>query len=422
VNGGSGNDAIHIIQGVNGTTSVEGASILVASGRTMYYSTSVSTSQVPYVNVYGNDGNDTIRIETQPWAPTSLVYAYGGAGNDTLIGGGGTDLLYGGDGSDTLITIGAGADRVEGDGGVDSFWVDGNDTVADADLWSETVPGTVHRMASFDGTAIHYANGTIESEPPSNGLYGLNLHDPVITAAGGHYASFRGCPLFASDGPKPEDVRQGVANDCSFLATLVGLAVKDPNRIRQMIVDLGDGSYAVTFRVGGQDHYIRIDADLPVNAAGKPIYANQGHGNSLWVPLLEKAWTFMRPTHNPSWDSQYLGTYGEIEGGGPNELWGAVGVSYRSNGLSGTLGDWLSGKEVVVLTHPTTVSAGSNLIPKHYYYVDSINYVYYGGVPLISSLTLRNPHGGSSGVDAEFVTISASQFYASFIGEAAAYV
>ena len=62
------------------------------------------------INVFGGDGNDTLKAAptlTQP------VYLTGDAGNDVLVGGAGNDTLLGNSGNDT-ITGGAGDDRLDG--------------------------------------------------------------------------------------------------------------------------------------------------------------------------------------------------------------------------------------------------------------------------------------------------------------------
>src|SRR5262249_41672076 len=148
------------------------------------------------------------------------------------------------------------------------------------------------------------------------------------------------------------------------------------------------------FRTGGQDHFLRIDADLPVYDNGGLPYAKLGRQNSLWVPLLEKAWTFYRPK---SWGADVylrMGTYGMIWGGGPNELWNALNDPFKYSGVDSTLSDWLAGKEVVVRSK-ATVTDPTVFVTTHYYFVESTNYVDSPwGFPLIRSFTLRNPYGG----------------------------
>jgi hypothetical protein len=264
--------------------------------------------------------------------------------------------------------------------------------------------------------------------------------EPVTTVAGATYRSFAGDPLFASDGPSPDDVMQGQVGDCSFLATLVGIARDDPARICQSIVDLHDGTYSVTFPQGGNFQSIRVDAGLPVDSSGHLIYAQLGHQNSLWVALMEKAWTYARPT-SASWFTSNFGTYNMIDWGSPGELLGLLGIKYQVD-VTNTIGGkalWdnaienvKSGKFVAVVTNGT-VSATSGLVAAHCYFVDHINLTWVPPKVIVSpklgpitidghyevtSATLRNPWGGAS----EFVTISGGDFETNFSCAISAYV
>jgi hypothetical protein len=89
------------------------------------------------------------------------------------------------------------------------------------------------------------------------------------------YQSFRNNRLFAPAGPAETDVNQGSVGDCYFVATLSATARANPNRIRQMAVDLGDGTCAVQFFRNNQAHFVRVDGDLPA-LSGSPAYAGLG--------------------------------------------------------------------------------------------------------------------------------------------------
>ncbi len=76
------------------------------------------------LRAFGEDGNDTIIVDSNITLPTRL---YGDAGNDVLVGGGGPDLLVGGDGNDQLDGRG-GDDVLKGNSGDDILsGGDGND-------------------------------------------------------------------------------------------------------------------------------------------------------------------------------------------------------------------------------------------------------------------------------------------------------
>lgn len=74
----------------------------------------------------------------------------GQGGNDSIYGNGGTDTLDGGDGNDTLDGYNS-TSQLVGGGGNDLYYVDGSDTVVEADLGgTDTVESSVsHTLAAF---------------------------------------------------------------------------------------------------------------------------------------------------------------------------------------------------------------------------------------------------------------------------------
>jgi len=130
----------------------------------------VTAGYVPtrgYVGVYGGAGNDTITSSTSP------LQAFGGTGNDDIVGGsgedylcgeegadsilgkGGSDFVYGSSGNDTLRG-GAGNDFLHGDAGNDLLFGDpGNDRFFSRDSAVDTVDGglgvdSMENSDSFD--------------------------------------------------------------------------------------------------------------------------------------------------------------------------------------------------------------------------------------------------------------------------------
>jgi hypothetical protein len=242
---------------------------------------------------------------------------HGNGGNDTIYGGQGNDSLYGDAGDNTFICIGGGHHVVQGGTGHNTFWVNGTDTT-DYSPARDDVEGVSHLHAvdsfmnywyaeAFIGqhtvwstkaplsTVIPYAgndNGGILPEPLFSGLH----NQKGIFA----YQDFSMNPLFASAGPTEDDVIQGGVGDCYLMSFLSGLAKTDPNRIRQYVTDLGDGSYAVDFHdANHHDAFVRVDGWLPTVAPGVLQYAQLGKDNALWVAIIEKAWTFYRCYVNP---------------------------------------------------------------------------------------------------------------------------
>ena len=110
-------------------------------------------------------------------------------------------------------------------------------------------------------------------------------------------------PLF-QNGPKPEDVRQGQLGDCYFLSSLASIAAQNPAVIREAMRDNRDGTVTVRFYNSSKEPvYVTVDKSVP--QLGKTVidketgekrmdykdaYARQS-GGSLWVQLMEKAYT-----------------------------------------------------------------------------------------------------------------------------------
>ncbi|MGB8691096.1 MAG: C2 family cysteine protease, partial [Microcoleus sp.] len=127
-----------------------------------------------------------------------------------------------------------------------------------------------------------------------------------------------------------EDVKQGLAGDCYFLASLAAVALKTPNVIQEMFTDNRDGTYTVRFFNNGQADYVTVDRYLPTykNAFA---FANYGgkyddSNNELWVALAEKAYAQIneagwlgRPTTKEGINLNGLNTYQAIDRGWTNE-------------------------------------------------------------------------------------------------------
>lgn len=353
------------------------------------------------VALHGEDGADKL---------------YGGSGADTLYGGAGHDALYGNDGDDTVVAIDNwGKDWMRGGNGADSFWADSyaGDKVADADYTEYTT--STHRVGSFRSLT----NAALDqSVAVSRDVTSQDLTDPTfIPGTANGYANFGHLPLFSTTGPSADDITQGYVGDCYFLATLSAVAKLDPAHIRQSVVELGDGTYAVRFRQGGSDVFVRVDADLPT-WYGQTAYAGLGNQDSLWVAIMEKAWTFVR---QQTWGNP-LGTYAAIEAGWMSETFNALGLNSSDRWFASDAtslmqqiqSDLQSGKAI---TYATKGSVEGLLVGNHAYTVDRVVTDELGN---LTHLVLRNPWGvdGGTGSDAEaadgYVTLTAAQVFANF--------
>ena len=121
-------------------------------------------SGVTEIGIYGNAGHDAIQVV----GGVSLsVFAFGGAGNDSISGGGGTNVLVGGDGDDLLVggsgrnilIGGRGADRIQGRG-ADDILIAGS-TAFDIHFAAlHSIESEWSSGASF-ADRVHHLNGSL---------------------------------------------------------------------------------------------------------------------------------------------------------------------------------------------------------------------------------------------------------------------
>jgi hypothetical protein len=369
-----------------------------------------ATGSYSRIIIDAGDGNDSVVADPSVTTPLTLL---GGAGNDTLVGGSGDDLIsggmgddvmIGGAGDDTLIGVGGGTkDRLTGGAGYDSFWVDSqsSEIIYDADS-----PAAVHRIAKFVGVK----NATLSKD-----LLGQNFVDPELTSKSIKYRNFATNPLFGPDGPVDDDINQGYLGNCYLLATLSSVARVDANHIRQTVVSLGDGTFAVHFRRGGTDVFIRVDADLPVWASnGAMAYASLGAGGSTWVSVIEKAWAVFRTSAS---------TYAATEGGWMSTVYDALRIN--STGIySAATAESLMAQILAALEAGKSVTLGvgtpkdgMRAVGSHAYDVVSVITDAGGNV---TGVVLRNPWGidgvGSDGANDGFVIVTPNQIRQSMLG------
>jgi Ca2+-binding RTX toxin-like protein len=350
--------------------------------------------------VYGQDGNDRL-YGNQLGDFGGASYVHGGNGNDRLYGGRGIDWLQGEAGDDTIVSIGGGSDSLWGGDGFDSFWADADptDSILDINLF-EGLTGTVHRVAWF-------RNGA------SRELLGQNLADPTDAGATTNLADR---PLFSTAGPARDDIDQGGVGNCGTMAVLSALAWRNPHRIRQSIVELGDGTYAVQFvNASGVARFIRVDADLPGWTAG------DGAQGSIWVRLMEKAFAADRSNTYASTASRWMSDVLTNDFGRAS-----TSIASWSSGLDFLLqakAQLDAGKAVTASTRDATMVNGAPLVRNHAYTVISVSiqYLYIplvGNVAIGGTMVLRNPWStdgaGSDGSNDGYVTVSAGQIVGNF--------
>jgi hypothetical protein len=237
-----------------------------------------------------------------------------------------------------------------------------------------------------------------------------------VTEAGISYKNFSGSKLFADAGPAADDVNQGYVGDCYFLATLSSVADTNANTIKQSVVELGDGTYAVRFFRGNQQVFVRVDGDLPTWSNGRLAYADTGAEGSIWTAVMEKAFAVFRTGANSyasiesGWMSEAYAALGKVS----NSTWSAADGSQLLNVMKTALD---SGKSVTYACYEPT--DGAPLIGYHAYSVVSVD-------TAAQTVTLRNPWGidgaGYDGSNDGYVTLSAAQAHNAFMGLMTAWV
>jgi len=360
-------------------------------------------------------GHDLVVLDASVATDAVLI---GGEGNDTLTGGSGNDRIYGGagnnrlegrDGDDVLISIGGGnRDTLLGGAGRDSFWLDSapGERVLDADRGEAR--SATHRVGGFMSYR-YFDNGRWVTETVSRELLGQKLSDPKVTDPSIRYADFSGAPLFADAGPRLDDVVQGYVGDCYFLAALAAVAKVNPDKIRQSVVDLGDGTFAVEFVRGRRKHFVRVDADLPAWNWGGLAYADRGADGSIWVAIMEKAFAFFRYSD---------GNYASLNGGWMHEANAALGIRsahFWPSGGATALAAWIK-RELDngrALTFAVYNPNGAPLVGYHAYTIDGVELDENGN---LQAIRLRNPWAidgaGDDGRDDGYVRITVQQAWA----------
>lgn len=367
-------------------------------------------------NLYGDAGRDLLRggvgndrltggdEDDQLLGQDGDDRLYGLGGQDNLIGGAGTDALYGGEGDDTLVAIDAFPfETVNGEGGRDAVWADQTSYGVDA------VSGTT------TGDAVRWVTGFWNGADRT--LNGDRIADPTD---GTDYQSFGSKPLFGSAGPRTDDVVQGNLGDCWLVAGMASVAHRDPTAVRQTVADFGDGTYGVW--LGGRAY--RVDADLPTYAGTTtPQFAQLGHDDSLWVAVVEKAYTHHRTGAN---------TYGSLNGGwGVEALRGlnaaGVGDRYFDTYASGQailddIAAKLASGLAMTLGFDGVVAAGCPCVGGHEYTVVGVTHgwrydSWSGWTWGVTGVQIRNPWGfdgvGSDGADDGYLTVTGDQLFAS---------
>lgn len=111
----------------------------------------------------------------------------------------------------------------------------------------------------------------------------------------------------------PNDVAQGQLGDCYLMAGMAAVARANPDQLKKIIKDNGDGTFNVTLYIRKNPYSAptpvtkTVDARLPSSGGGSTLYAGTGDkaggATEMWPALLEKT------------VAQHKGSYEEISGG-----------------------------------------------------------------------------------------------------------
>lgn len=110
----------------------------------------------------------------------------------------------------------------------------------------------------------------------------------------------------------PNDVQQGQIGDCYFMSAISAVAQANPEAIRKLIKDNGDGTYDVTLyakkdKLSLTPQVVKIRPEFPTNPDGSPLYADMGD-KELWVMILEKAYAKLNGGYDDIGEGGYIET------------------------------------------------------------------------------------------------------------------
>ncbi|MCF2149337.1 C2 family cysteine protease [Desmonostoc muscorum LEGE 12446] len=220
----------------------------------------------------------------------------------------------------------------------------------------------------------------------ARGDEGINAGDKTYRAVSGS--------LF-QNGISADDINQGAAGTCYYLATLSSIALEKPSYIQNMFIDNGDNTYTVRFFNNGVANYVTVDKYLPTDSFGQLVYASSGQSyndstNELWVALAEKAYAQLAESGWSRPDNVSNG-YGSIDGGWMDY------VIEQVTGLSATFQEIANMNKTQlinlvntnqILTAGFVYGAGYGVVNSHAYTITAYN-------ATTGKFHLRNPWGNT---------------------------
>ncbi|MEZ6121903.1 MAG: C2 family cysteine protease [Planctomycetaceae bacterium] len=252
-------------------------------------------------------------------------------------------------------------------------------------------PANLHYQGQTAGNLTAGSSSVLLNKLVDKWFLGTDL--PQLIGSGISYQMSSG-NLFNGN-PSRSDARQGILGDCYFIAAVSAIADKNPNAVRNLFLDNGDGTYTVRFFASGSASYVTVNRQLPASASGTLAYSGYGLSLSastttLWIALAEKAYAQWNETGEEGRDgtNQYAG----IEGGWMSyvnaQVLGYDSSNYSlTSGAQSTLNSAITGGKAVTIGTLTNASTGG-LFGSHAYIVTAYN-------SSNGTYTLYNPWGMS---------------------------
>ncbi len=230
-------------------------------------------------------------------------------------------------------------------------------------------------------------------EPASSDQVRLGPTNEPNASGAANWVDESGNPLFGPNGPSPDDIYQGGAGRLLFPGNALFRRPHGPRPDRAGRHEPRRRELSGGFLQQRRPVDQVVDGYLPVDGNGKVMYAQFGQDNSVWVPIVEKAFANYRSAINGN-----APDYANINYGVAEEVFGDVGAN-NINGLGqGDIPDGqtlfndaaqeLAAGQAVTFETPNDPNAGP-LVSNHLYSVVSV----YQSDDGSYELELRNPYG-----------------------------
>lgn len=277
------------------------------------------------------------------------------------------------------------------------------------DISNHLIRGDAANTYWTGGTSTHSSLGNMTggtTQSQATQLIGKWLLGTDLPTARGYSYTKSTAPLFSSTGKLDylNEVQQGYLGDCYLISSIAEVAYRDPNTIKSMFTDNGNGTYGVRFFVNGSARYVTVDSSLS--------YSNFVHGGNVkWAGLIEKAYVQLNSS-GVLGRSSSTNDYLAIEGGWADPLTTITGksvTSYYSTSY-GSASSWdaaartsivnalAAGQEVLLATGGTTIG---NLVGSHMFEVLSYN-------SAAGTFTVHNPWSSAATLGGYQMTFNVS--------------